>query len=613
MIPIPMKYLLLCWLTGFQLLFAQEKIHYDITFPNAVHHEAEISVTYREVPEGPLQLRMSVSSPGRYAIHQFGKNVSQVRAWDREDHALEIVRTAPEMWEVKQHKGQVRVSYTLFANWTDGTYSEIDESHAHLNMPATFLWARGLEESPISITFHLPQGSDWQVATQLMPIRKPNTYTARNLPYFLDSPTELSAHTLREWTVKDATGKSAGFRLAVHHDGDASAVDALEAATQKTVDEVIAIFGEMPDFDNGTYTFLIDYLPGNDGDGMEHRNSTIITSGPSPDGLKQDMISTVSHEFIHAWNVERIRPRSLEPFDFERANMSGELWFAEGFTSYYAPLALARAGIYDLATFGAKLNGSLNYVLNSPGARSDSPVEMSKMAAFTDAATAVDPTAFHNTFTSYYPYGAVTGLALDLEIRNNYPGLSLDDFMQEVWRRFGKTERPYNNRDLVATLAEVLNDKAFAESFFESFVFGHERPDYASLLARAGLRLRKAHPGKASLGPEGISFAEGVATITYGTMKGSPLYEAGLEREDVLLSLAGRTLKNEKALEKALKKRPPGETVPISYQRRGQTRSASLTLTEDPAWEIVPFEAAGEAVTDDIRTFRASWLESKGN
>ncbi|MEZ4771952.1 MAG: PDZ domain-containing protein [Bacteroidia bacterium] len=606
-----MKYLLFCWLAGFQLLLAQERIHYDISFPNAVHHEAEISITYREVPAGPLQVRMSLSSPGRYAIHQFGKNVSNVRAWDSEGKPLEIARTEPEMWEVKRHGEQVRISYTLFADWVDGTYSEIDESHAHLNMPATFMWVRNMEKTPISITFHLPDASGWKIATQLVSLSIPHTYSARDLQYFMDSPTELSDYAIREWKVKDKTGKNAGFRLVVHHGGTDSDLEELHAATQKTVEEVIAIFGEMPDFDYHNYTFLIDYLAGNDGDGMEHRNSTIITSAVSPAGLTGDLISTVSHEFIHAWNVERIRPLSLEPFDFERPNMSAELWFAEGFTSYFGPLALARAGVYDLSTFAQKINGSLNYVLNSPGANMASPVEMSQMAPFTDAATAVDPTAFYNTFTSYYPYGAVTGLALDLDIRSNYPGHTLDELMQEMWLRFGKTERPYTNRDIVATLAEVLNDKEFAESFFNKFVFGHERPDFPALLASAGLRLRKAHPGKTSLGPEGFAFEGGIAKIVYGTMKDSPLYEAGLEREDVILSLDGRKLKNRAALEKLLAKYKPGEVVSIIYQRKEKIRSASITLTEDQEWEMVPFEVSGEEVTSEIRAFRESWLGAK--
>src|SRR5688572_32754116 len=114
--------------------------------------------------------------------------------------------------------------------------------------------------------------------------------------------------------------------------------DALARDVEAIAREARYVFGEYPAFENNTYTFIADYLPWASSDGMEHRNSTILTSGSSLRTDRLDLLDTISHEFFHAWNVERIRPRSLEPFNFEEANMSGELWLAEGFTSYYGPL-----------------------------------------------------------------------------------------------------------------------------------------------------------------------------------------------------------------------------------------------------------------------------------
>src|SRR6185295_17068842 len=116
-----------------------------------------------------------------------------------------------------------------------------------------------------------------------------------------------------------------------------------------------AVFGEFPEYEPGYYTFLADYLPYASGDGMEHRNSTVMTANGSIRTARQDLLGTVAHEFFHGWNVERIRPRSLEPFDLERANISGELWLAEGFTEYYGSLALHRAGLASLAETGQNL------------------------------------------------------------------------------------------------------------------------------------------------------------------------------------------------------------------------------------------------------------------
>src|SRR6185436_3658685 len=148
------------------------------------------------------------------------------------------------------------------------------------------------------------------------------------------------------------------------------------------------VYGEFAPYDGGTYTFIADYLPWNNGDGMEHRNSTIVTSSSSIRGNRAALLSTISHEFFHSWNVERIRPRSLEPFNFDEANMSGELWLAEGFTQYYGTLIMARAGLRTREdTMLALAAGALG-VAASPGHRFRSAVEMSRMAPFTDAARA---------------------------------------------------------------------------------------------------------------------------------------------------------------------------------------------------------------------------------
>ena len=144
--------------------FAESPISYDVAFPSAAHHEAQIEVTIKNVSADPLELRMSRSSPGRYALHEFAKNVYRVAATDGAGRALTITRPDPHQWNVSGHDGTVIVTYTLFADLLDGTYSAIDLTHAHLNIPATFMWARGHQDMPISVTFH-PPVEGWKVAT----------------------------------------------------------------------------------------------------------------------------------------------------------------------------------------------------------------------------------------------------------------------------------------------------------------------------------------------------------------------------------------------------------------------------------------------------------------
>jgi hypothetical protein len=126
-------------------------VEFDIAFPHPEHHEAQVSVTYRDLEAGPVRFQMARSSPGRYALHEFAKNVYSVSAVDGAGRPLTLSRTDPYGWTVPTHDGTVTVRYTLFGDRGDGTYAQIDPTHAHLNIPATFLWAAGQDDRPIRV------------------------------------------------------------------------------------------------------------------------------------------------------------------------------------------------------------------------------------------------------------------------------------------------------------------------------------------------------------------------------------------------------------------------------------------------------------------------------
>jgi predicted metalloprotease with PDZ domain len=226
-------------------------------------------------------------------------------------------------------------------------------------------------------------------------------------------PVEFGPGSLGEVAVDvDVDAGGPAIRMNVHHDGTDEEAKAFAGDVAKIVREQREIFGEYPAFEPGHYTFLADYLPYASGDGMEHRNSTVVTSSGSIRSNRIGLLGTVSHEFIHVWNVERIRPHSLEPFDFERANLSGELWLAEGFTSYYGPLTLHRAGLVDFGWLLPRLSGMVNGVATAPARLVRSAEEMSHMAAFIDGGQTTDRTNWSTTVISYYSYGAAIGLVL---------------------------------------------------------------------------------------------------------------------------------------------------------------------------------------------------------
>lgn len=323
---------------------SQDTVTYRIYFPNAVHHEAEISIRLEGVQANELTAIMSKSSPGRYAIHDFGKNIYNLKAYDDDNANVTIRKSEPDIWKLSGINNILNVSYTLYANHADGTYSGIDAEFANLNMPATFLWIKGMDHIPIKVIFNLPDKSSWKIATQLTLLDSvKNIYAAPNLQYFMDSPCILSDFSMKEFDV--GTSNQQHIRMAINSDVGNEELESFVNMTKKVVHEQKAIFGKFPSFRDSTYTFLCSYGPGFYGDGMEHRNSTMVTSRVSLAGNQNRLIGTVSHEFFHVWNMERIRPASLEHFDFTKANVCGELWFGEGFTSYYGDLALCRSGI----------------------------------------------------------------------------------------------------------------------------------------------------------------------------------------------------------------------------------------------------------------------------
>jgi predicted metalloprotease with PDZ domain len=330
------------------------------------------------------------------------------------------------------------------------------------------------------------------------------------------------------------------------------------------------------------------------------------------------LLAMVAHEFFHGWNAERIRPRSLEPFDFERANLSGELWLAEGFTQYYGPLTLVRAGLLDLEGFLDEMYGLVASVAANPARLVRSAEEMSQMAVFTDGAATREWTNWSQTVISYYSFGGAIALALDIALRERTGGrASLDDYMRALWRvhgapggtREGFVDRPYSAADAEARLAEVSGDPAFARDFFARFIQGKDLADYRHLLQLAGVALRKTAPGRAWLGDVRFEDRRGAVRLASPPPFGSPVYAAGLDVDDEVRVFDGTRIRSLTDVASVLGRRRPGDSVPIVFaDRSGRQLTATIRLADDPAFELVPIERAGGALTPAQRAFRERWV-----
>lgn len=578
---------------------AQISSKYTISFENAIHHEATIMATFTNLKSDIAEFSMSRSSPGRYALHEFAKNVYNFKVTDGKGNVLPIMRPDPYSWQVEGHDGTIHVTYTLFANHGDGTYAQIDETHAHLNLPATFIYMKALENDEIEVTFNVRNDLNWKVATQLKH-QQNNTYYAKDFQYLMDSPVEIADFRTRSF---DVDGQN--IVLALHDDAATDEqIDAYFEKIKKVVLEQKQFFGELPQFDYGTFTFLACYMPNATGDGMEHRNSTSIPSSRSlARGGGETNIGTVAHEFVHVWNVERLRPKSLEPFDFSRANMSGDLWFAEGFTSYFDDLSLVRSGIISQERYVQGLERTFNYVWTSPARQFFNPIEMSYQAPFTDAARSVDETNRENTFISYYSYGSMLALALDLSLREK--SLTLDGYMTLLWKNFGKPEIPYTIDDLRQTLSTYAG-KEFADDFFNTYIIKSGMPDYGQLFKHVGLVLETKN---------NIEFGANVRNhkLMSNPKIGGSAYKAGFKKNDKLLKIGTTVLDEKSDLNAILNTFKVGDEVNVLIERYGSQKELKMVIATDVSYGLQLLDDNSKAMNKKLKQQRDGWLKSKVN
>jgi predicted metalloprotease with PDZ domain len=623
------------WTAAFCLLVvsiahAQAPVEYRLSFGDYVRHVMDVDVVFSDVTADPFEVHISRSSPGRYSLHEFVRNVYDVQISDGAGRPLTPAQPTLSSWRVKDHGGTVRMHYKVFGDRIDGTYFGLDVTQAHLNIPATLVWARTFETRPVKITFVPPPDVTWTVSTQLYPTADPLVYTAPNLAYLMDSPVQFGPQMLRTFQVPpirsgngNASGNGGGapatIRVALRHDGTEADADRFVQKVEKIVREEQAIYGELPAYEPGSYTFLATYAGGASGDGMEHRNSTIVTSSGSLASSEHGLLGTVAHEFFHCWNVERIRPKTLEPFNFDDANVSGELWVAEGFTQYYGLLVMGRSGLATEQETLAQFAGLINSVNASPGRRVRFAPDMSRLAPLTDGANSSVPSNLGDTFLSYYTFGGAIALGLDLDLRDRTDGkVTLDDYMRALWTKYGKNPgppgvvaTPYTAIDLEATLAETAGSISFAREFFERYVNGPELEDYGMLLKRMGLVWRSKYPGRAWMGDLPTQATDAGARVIAVPRGGTPAYDAGFGEADVITAIGAAPIKNGIDITKAVEAAKPGDKLEVTFIRAGKEHKVSIGLRNEPTRELVTRESLGETPTPQELAMRAAWLGSR--
>lgn len=481
------------------------KIGYELGMSNPAAHLFEVKMTVETiVPEVSFDIQMPRWSPGRYAVVDFAKGVQEVRAAtacppnvvDCLSANLPVTRIDTQTWRISPNRQKkVDITYKVFANNLSGTFSQLDARHANYNGGTIFMYIAGHKQDPVELKITPPPS--WKIMNGRVVKEGQTEWKFDNYDILIDTPTEIAP----DFTVDEFRVGGKIYRVLVHSFGDEGGK---RAQLVKDIERIVrSQTAMMPPPDYDSYTFIIHFAPGNEtgGDGMEHLTSTQIieTDTLSSQNGYDGALSTVSHEFFHVWNVKRLRPVGLGPWDFTQPVNTRGLFIAEGFTNYYGKMHLERSSVWTDRQLIDSYSRTITNIENSPGSRLTSAVEASLIAPFLDRATRVQNTNIANTTVSYYPKGELVALALDLMIRKRSNGRkSLDDVMRKMYDDFyvkaAKNTyylkgRAYTVEEFERVTSEVTG--VSMSDYFKRYVYAVEPPPYDEGLAFVGMKLTR--------------------------------------------------------------------------------------------------------------------------
>lgn len=600
------------------------ELNYHLRLSRPATHILEIEIDAAHVASPAIDFVLPAWSPGRYAIYDFAKNVQEFQAEGAAGQSLDWMQPDKQTWRVdaRNSGGTVRVHYRVYADDLNGSFSQFDTTHANLNGASIYMYVDGHKQDPLALSVDaLPDLKPaWKIISGFSISTDQKSFSVPSYDRLIDTPLEICGEcSLGEFRERDKS-----FRVAIHDftsepsEGSEAHSAARAALAAKFADELRRVVQSemammpLPDFE--TYTFIFHFAPDiSAGDGMEHLNSTqIIMTGALSDSSIRDAVETAAHEFFHVWNVKRLRPAALGPFDYTRENYTPSLWFAEGITSYYAYVHLLRSGIWSRQDFLKHMADEIRSLELTPGRALMSAESSSFHAWFYDRAPQLQETNFANATISYYNKGEVLGMLLDLEIRSRTRGQkSLDDVLRSLYHNFYEASaatsygpgRGYEERDIL----DAVNTVAGSDftGFFDKYVRGTEPLPYGETLALAGLELKVGAAVDASPTIGVSTQLEDRGLRVTSVWPGSAAERSGLSRDDLLINVDELSLATG-ALKDRLKMYPPGSQVPFTIERHLKQERVTVTL-DPPFKDQYSIEEMGLASADQ-KNIRNGWL-----
>lgn len=590
--------------------YAAEPIRHTVSIPEPATHYVEVSSTFPVTDErDTMTVFMAVWTPGSYLVREFSRQVENVRFFSPQGDLLPSTKVSKNRWQVETRGNeQVVMDYRVYARDMSVRTNFVDSDFALLNGASTFFVPVNAQALPHIVDLELP--ANWpDSASGLKRVEGiAHGYRAENYNDLVDSPIVAGDLQRYEFTLQGKTHALVNVLEGRFWDGEKAIKD-----LEKLVKQQAKFWGSLP-YEN-KYLFLNLIVEW--GGGLEHKNSTVLMThrwAMSERDEYIDWLDTASHEFFHTWNVKRLRPVSLGPFDYESENYTRSLWIAEGFTSYYSGLLNHRAGLITQDEYLKSLASELYDIAHTPGRFVRSAAE----ASFDAWIKYYRPDENSiNTNVSYYNKGEVIAFLLDARIRaatNNKK--SLDDVMRLAYERYSG-DAGYTPEQFREVVADVANDDVATWLYQASYTASDL--DYDKALAWFGLTLDKSakddesgdegkddtwNPHAAWLGVD-LDF-HGDNLFIDQIKRGTPAYEAGLNVGDELIAIDGIRITKDSFSDR-MQHYPPQSEVKITFARRGELHEMNVTLGAKPAtkWTLKVVEKP----TKEQQAHLESWLK----
>ncbi|GAC1651856.1 MAG: PDZ domain-containing protein [Gemmatimonadaceae bacterium] len=544
-----------------------------------------VTATFSGLAQKSLDLSLPVWTPGWYTIENYAKNVAHFTVTGGDGSRRPHTMPRRQTWRVDvDHQSHITVCFDYSATVLALNQAKITADFAFFTGTELFVMAEGMRAVPVTVRFLVPSG--WRISTALDQAGDSTVYRAPNYDVLVDAPTMLGHF--------DVTQFEAGGRphyLVAEPAGafGPEKTAQMTALLRRVVRVDSAMFGSLP-YKRYFYFYHFARAESNASGALEHLNSHVLIAGPAASVEPQDLIAEAAHEYFHLWNVKRIRPIEMWPYDYARENETPLLWVSEGITSYYGDASLQRAGIRTVAQRLAALAHGIDSVEGNDARRHMSVAEASSstwLCYDTPCRSAV----------SYYPWGEALGALLDLSLRHDSRGrASLDDVMRVLYRERYERGQGFSTDDLTA-IFHRLSGRDY-RPFFKRYVWGTDVPPYTDILGYAGYQLLKGTRIVGTLGAGTDSAANGVRLVN--VVVPSAAAAAGLAVGDVLTTVDGAPLHLGSFADKA------GRTVTVNYLRGGESRTTSVVIGSitEPEYTLreVPSPTEGQL------SLRAAWL-----